>query len=284
MKSQTAADMDDNAARALRSESKAFLDLVDSCSRKQDIVNELSDELERAQRAEMKTKKSLARRVAEIENLKEEVQEYTAENWGLKVELDKLRHSLSTMGTKILVVPGSDSPMKADALARRIGEVMADLMEVGRLEKVADLRITGLNESVTTKELVQAVAEKGGCRCRPCKVVSGATGFTKVRCAVDVAKKGAEGDKLDWSLARVTVLGPPPTHCFKCMGRGHVADRCPSREDRSSFCFRTAATFTKPLSTIIAKAFTTHSQCIVEYLFAYATASVKVNAQYLVNG
>ncbi|CAH0397206.1 unnamed protein product [Chilo suppressalis] len=122
------------------------------------------------------------------------------------------RRSVANEHASSVIAPSTHT--KADALARRIGETMEGLVEVCRPEKLADLRITGLDESVTTEELLQAVAKKGGCR--PCKVEigkilpgPGATGFAKVRCSVDAAKKVAEGDRLKvgWSLARLTVLG-----------------------------------------------------------------------------
>ncbi|CAH0404774.1 unnamed protein product [Chilo suppressalis] len=147
-------------------------------------------------------------------------------------------------GDQTLNGHGTGQPHKGGCLAKRLSEVVAEYVEVSRPERVADLRIAGLDESVTTEELMQAVAEKGGyrtCKVEVGEILSGpgGSGFAKVRCPVEAAKKVAEGDRLKvgWSLARVTALGPPPSHCFRCMGRGHVANRCPSREDRSGLCF-----------------------------------------------
>ncbi|CAH0405336.1 unnamed protein product [Chilo suppressalis] len=52
---------------------------------------------------------------------------------------------------------------KADTLAKRMGEVVDSYAEVGRPEKTEELRVTGLNESVTPEEVVEAVAKKGDC-------------------------------------------------------------------------------------------------------------------------
>ncbi|CAH0405746.1 unnamed protein product [Chilo suppressalis] len=52
---------------------------------------------------------------------------------------------------------------KADALAKRMGDVVGSYVEVGRPEKTEELRVTGLDESITREEVVEAVAKKRGC-------------------------------------------------------------------------------------------------------------------------
>ncbi|CAH0405106.1 unnamed protein product [Chilo suppressalis] len=52
---------------------------------------------------------------------------------------------------------------KADALAKRMKEVVGEYVEICRPEKRADLKLTGLDESVTPKELKEAIAREGGC-------------------------------------------------------------------------------------------------------------------------
>ncbi|CAH0399136.1 unnamed protein product [Chilo suppressalis] len=62
--------------------------------------------------------------------------------------------------------PEIDISTKADALARRMGEVVKEYAEVGRPEISTDMRISGLDESLTLDEVREAVAMKGGCSTR----------------------------------------------------------------------------------------------------------------------
>ncbi|CAH0397118.1 unnamed protein product [Chilo suppressalis] len=59
-----------------------------------------------------------------------------------------------------------DPRSKADALAKELIEVVDEYAEVGRPENSVDIRVTGLDESITLEELREVVARKGGCSTR----------------------------------------------------------------------------------------------------------------------
>ncbi|CAH0401725.1 unnamed protein product [Chilo suppressalis] len=130
--------------------------------------------------------------------------------------------------------------MKVDALAKRMEEAGGEYAEIGRPQQCADLKLTGLDESVTLDEVRKEKAKVGGCAVH--EVTSGGVhpgprgerGML-VRCPTWAAKKVAGGGKLKvgWSLAKVTILSRR-VHCFRCMGRGHAATRCPAKEDWST--------------------------------------------------
>ncbi|KAF9803753.1 hypothetical protein SFRURICE_012052, partial [Spodoptera frugiperda] len=67
-------------------------------------------------------------------------------------------------GARLLEVPGATSGPSADALAERLRACLgADEVRVSRPTKCLDLRIMGLDDSVTEHEVVAAVARTGGC-------------------------------------------------------------------------------------------------------------------------
>ncbi|KAF9824585.1 hypothetical protein SFRURICE_004042, partial [Spodoptera frugiperda] len=67
-------------------------------------------------------------------------------------------------GARLLEVPGATSSPSADALAERLRACLsADEVRVSRPIKCLDLRIMGLDDSVTEHEVVAAVARTGGC-------------------------------------------------------------------------------------------------------------------------
>ncbi|KAF9802337.1 hypothetical protein SFRURICE_009019, partial [Spodoptera frugiperda] len=69
-----------------------------------------------------------------------------------------------SMKPRLLEVPGAASGSSADALAERIRACLgAEEVRVSRPTKCLDLRILGLDDSVTEHEVVAAVARTGGC-------------------------------------------------------------------------------------------------------------------------
>lgn len=88
--------------------------------------------------------------------------------------------------------------------------------------KSAELRLRGLDDSVTRDAVVMAVAETGGCDILDVKVEE----FQKsqdglytawVRCLVATANKLAATGRLRlwWVLARVELLNARPLQCYK---------------------------------------------------------------------
>ncbi|XP_050355261.1 uncharacterized protein LOC126776681 [Nymphalis io] len=108
-----------------------------------------------------------------------------------------------------------------------------------------DLRVTGLDDSVTREKLIAAVARERSCpveaiRCGEMSRGPGYMGIARVTCPIAVAKKLSDSGRLlvGWSPARVHVLEQRPLRCFKCMGLGHTKALCPSRAERAGLCFR----------------------------------------------
>ncbi|XP_026744673.1 uncharacterized protein LOC113508060 [Trichoplusia ni] len=118
-------------------------------------------------------------------------------------------------------------------------------VRVSRPVKTAEVRITGLDDSVTPEEVVVAVARSGECppdRVRAGDIRTDATGLgvVWVRCPVASAKKIAVAGevKVGWVAARVKLLQPRALRCFRCLEKGHVRAKCTSAADRSDLCYR----------------------------------------------
>lgn len=147
-------------------------------------------------------------------------------------------------GARVLQVPGASSGEKADRLAQKIQAALGEDAKIARPTRLVDLRISGLDDSITTEEICAAVAAKAVCPTDQVKVGAiscgrDGTGAVIVRCPVASAKL-LVGQRLlvGWSSVHVKVLQPLPMRCFRCMGMGHVGTQCPSGIDRSRLCFR----------------------------------------------
>ncbi|XP_063895654.1 uncharacterized protein LOC135118256 [Helicoverpa armigera] len=147
-----------------------------------------------------------------------------------------LRLRVTATGARMLEVPGAASGPAADALAERLrASISADDARVSRPHKCADLRIMGLDDSVTAEEVVAAVARMGGCSADEVKAGTIRPDFRgtctiTVSCPVTAAKRIVDGRRLlvGWVSAQVKLLDPRPLSalCFRCGQPGHKAVAC----------------------------------------------------------
>jgi len=147
-----------------------------------------------------------------------------------------------------LEIPGAEGAKKADALAHKLREALADRqgVVVTRPQKTAEIRVRDLEDSVSAAEVAAALAEKGGCHPKEIAVgpirrwaVNG-LGTAWVRCPLTtaniLAREGAV--RIGWTRSRVEVLPERALRCFKCWDMGHVRATCPSEADRTASCYR----------------------------------------------
>lgn len=81
-----------------------------------------------------------------------------------EIEITYIRSKIAATGAIILEVPGEDSAPKADRLAERLRTALADKeVRITRPTKSAELRIGGLDESITREDLAIAVAGASDC-------------------------------------------------------------------------------------------------------------------------
>ncbi|CAK1590252.1 unnamed protein product [Parnassius mnemosyne] len=157
-----------------------------------------------------------------------------------------LRLKVTQTGARMLEIPGESSGATADALAAKLrASLNADEARVSRPVRCADLRIMGLDDSVSEEELVAAVARSGGCttdQVRAGAIRPDQQGMhaATVCCPVTAAKTIVEGRRLlvGWVSAQVKLLEPRPLRCYRCLVGHHVSAKCASEVDRSGLCFR----------------------------------------------
>ncbi|XP_048005723.1 uncharacterized protein LOC125241345 [Leguminivora glycinivorella] len=159
--------------------------------------------------------------------------------------ISDLRFRRAATGARILQLPGVNSGVKADKLARELAEKLGEEVRVSRPTKCAELRLSNLDDSVTSEEVVAAVARVG--ECTQDQVKAGeirrdhtGLGTVWVRCPVTAAKKVSDGGRflVGWSSAQVKLLEPRILRCYRCLEVGHVRAQCQAQIDRGSLCYR----------------------------------------------
>ncbi|XP_045500774.1 uncharacterized protein LOC123698235 [Colias croceus] len=159
--------------------------------------------------------------------------------------IDCVKFRQAITGATVIQIPGPGSGEKADLLASKLKTIFKDKnIKVSRPVKMADLRVSGLDASVTENDLKDAIVTKGEClvdQIRVSQIRQDKTGLygAWVNCPVTVAKKLTEARFLvGWVAARVRVQEPREMRCFRCLEVGHVANRCTTECDRSHLCYR----------------------------------------------
>lgn len=110
---------------------------------------------------------------------------------------------------------------------------------------MAEIRILGLDDSVTKAEVVRAISEAGGCAEADITVgdirqrAPNSMGTIWARCPCAAARKVVIGKRLiiGWFSARVEALQARPLQCYRCLRNGHVSSKCTEGVDRSGRCF-----------------------------------------------
>ncbi|XP_047532781.1 uncharacterized protein LOC125067927 [Vanessa atalanta] len=148
-------------------------------------------------------------------------------------------------GARVLELPKSQSQKQAGRLADKLRVALDGVANVVLPVRMTELRITGLDDSVTKTKLAAAIARVGNCPVDSVRVGTVGTGpagvgMATVRCPTVAAKTLANSGRflVGWSSARVRVLEQQPLRCFRCFGLGHTRALCPSKVDRSSLCYR----------------------------------------------
>lgn len=98
--------------------------------------------------------------------------------------------------------------------------------------------VIGLDESISTDEVLEAVASEGSCRQDEIKVGQigrnrSGNGIVWIKCPKIAAVMLAEKKKIQigWSSVSVELLKSRPIQCHKCWGLGHVRSKCKSNKD-----------------------------------------------------
>ncbi|XP_041985146.1 uncharacterized protein LOC121737557 [Aricia agestis] len=148
-------------------------------------------------------------------------------------------------GARIMELPSTATSEMADRFAEKLRGVLAGIARVARPVKCSDVRISGLDDSVTKEDVMAAVITKTGCSSEHVKggdirTGPGGTGSIWVQCPVAAANTLVAAGRLlvGWSSARIQLLEPRAMKCYRCLELGHTARRCQSEVDRGQLCYR----------------------------------------------
>ncbi|XP_072762584.1 uncharacterized protein [Anoplolepis gracilipes] len=78
--------------------------------------------------------------------------------------IEHLRPKRTITGGLLLEIPGEKNTPKADKLAGQLSKLLEGLgVKIFRPKKMAEIRLSGMDESVDAEAISRAVAEAGGC-------------------------------------------------------------------------------------------------------------------------
>jgi hypothetical protein len=164
--------------------------------------------------------------------------------------IEDLRPRRAITGALVLEIRGEGNGEKADALANKLREIMADRddVKISRPIKTVEIRLSGLDDSVTPQEVAEALGRVGGCTPQEIKVgdvrqALNGLGTCWLRCPARAGKAvlAAPRIRVGWSICKATLLPPRGLQCFRCLASGHVQAKCSSRVDRSGCCYKCGA-------------------------------------------
>lgn len=103
----------------------------------------------------------------------------------------------------------------------------------------------GLDDSISSGEIEERLAEIDGCKIGDIKVgqlrpMNNGLFMAWAQCPLATAiKASASGKmKIGWTVARIELLKARPVQCFRCWEQGHLKSKCTSLIDRSKLCYR----------------------------------------------
>lgn len=150
--------------------------------------------------------------------------------------ISDLRVRRSIAGGLILETPGENNAEMANKLASRLREVFDkdEEVRISRPYRKAEIRINGLDDSVTPAKVASAVSAAGECNISEVKIGEirrrslASIGSIWVQCPATAACKIAATGRLKvgWVSPRVDILPPRPLQCFRCLESGHAMLQC----------------------------------------------------------
>ncbi|CAG9568343.1 unnamed protein product [Danaus chrysippus] len=109
------------------------------------------------------------------------------------MDIGAVKFKVAVTGARMLEVSGSGCKEKANLLADRLKEVLAEDARISRPQKCAELRVSGLDDSASAPEIAAAIANSGLCAAEEVKVGeirrNRGRGTAWVRCPVEAAKR-----------------------------------------------------------------------------------------------
>lgn len=160
----------------------------------------------------------------------------------LGITSTKVRRAIN--GGLLIEIEGEEGQTKADNLVAKLKEVLQETATVVSPRKFTEIRVSGLDDSVTAEELSHVLAIEGECeeaeiRIGPIRMAWNGLGSAWARIPTGAAAKTcARGRiRIGWTMARIEVLEMRPLQCHRCLHYGHVKYVCRSKVDREGACY-----------------------------------------------
>ncbi|KMQ81762.1 gag-pol polyprotein, partial [Lasius niger] len=161
----------------------------------------------------------------------------------LKIDKTKIRKAAN--GSLLIEVMGPGGAEKASKLRDQIHEVLKDDARVTRPVTKGEVRLIGLHDATSPKEIIDAISRYGNClnediKLGPIHPLRNGLFTVWVQCPLGAAIRTANYGKIGigWTQVRVDLLNNRPIQCFRCWRFGHLKHSCSSKEDYAGSCFR----------------------------------------------
>lgn len=162
-----------------------------------------------------------------------------------EIGIENTRIRKTVTGGILIQIPGNDGNKKAEILANKLQSLLEQEARVVLPVIRGELRMIGLDDSITKEEVAEEIAKIGACNIRDVqvgeiRVMRNGLGFIWAQCPLTAATKVAESGKikLGWSIVRVELLKARPKQCYKCWRFGHLRQSCTSEKDYSGRCYK----------------------------------------------
>lgn len=159
----------------------------------------------------------------------------------LKIENPHIRKDIN--GSIIIEIDGPDGKEKTDTLARKLIEVLDNEAKISRPTIRAELRIIGLDDSVTVTEIEHVISDLGcpisEVRSSEIRWMRNGPGAAWVQCPLIITNKIMETGKfrIGWTVVCAELVRKRPIQCYKCWAFDHVGFSCRAEVDRKGHCY-----------------------------------------------
>ncbi|EFN62147.1 hypothetical protein EAG_13725, partial [Camponotus floridanus] len=162
-----------------------------------------------------------------------------------EIGIEKTRIRKTAGGNVLIAIPGANRGMEADRLAEELTKVLDKEITVSRPNIMGELRLFGLDDSISKEEIMDTIAAQGKCklseiRASEIKIMRNGLGMIWVKCPLHAAAQLFKIGKvrIGWSIIKIEMLQAREKQCFRCWRFGHLKYNCKSEIDRTGCCYR----------------------------------------------
>lgn len=159
--------------------------------------------------------------------------------------IDKTRIRRTAGDNILIAIPGLNKQAEADKLAAELTKVLGEDIMVSRPNIMGELRLYGLDDSITVEEIKEVISKHGNCKIQEIrssniKGMRNGLGMIWIKCPLSSAIQISKFEKIriGWSTIKVEMLSAREKQCFRCWRYGHLKYNCKVDIDRTGHCYR----------------------------------------------